>query len=189
MRRRLVYFVAASVDGAIAAMDGSTGFLERDGGHWQAQVEEFPETVPGHLREILGITCPPRRFDTVFLGRRTHELALDAGLTSGYPHLQQHVFTHDPDLARDQSVTLHDGDPREVLATLRAQPGLDIWLCGGGQLAGQLAEEIDDLIVKVHPVVAGAGIGLFAGVERPVQLRLQSSRVFDSGVTVMRYER
>lgn len=187
--RRLVYLVAASADGQIAAADGGTAVLDRDGGHWQAQVEEFPETVPGHLRALLGIACPPRRFDAVLMGRRTHEVALEAGLTSGYPHLEQHVFSHDLQLVRDSSVTVQDGSPREVLRQLRSRPGLDIWLCGGGQLAGQLADEIDELIVKVHPIVVGDGIGMFRGAQQPVELRLVATRAFDSGVTVLRYQR
>ncbi|MEI2774755.1 MAG: dihydrofolate reductase family protein [Tetrasphaera sp.] len=187
--RRLVYFVAASVDGKIAGPDGTTAFLERDGGHWEAQVAEFPETVPTHLRQLLEIDGPPRRFDTVLMGRRTHEVALDAGLTSGYQHLDQHVFTHDDALAHDATVTLQDRHPRAVLEQLRTRPGQDIWLCGGGELAGQLSAQLDELIVKVHPVVVGDGIGLFAGAPAPVELRLTTTRCFDSGVTVLRYER
>ncbi|MFG3013690.1 hypothetical protein ACGFZB_25230 [Streptomyces cinerochromogenes] len=36
--------------------------------------------------------------------------------------------------------------------------GLDIWLCGGGRLAGTLWPEIDELLIKTYPVVAGTGI-------------------------------
>lgn len=187
--RRLVYYVAVTLDGWIAGADGGYEFFRMEGDHLQAQIEELPETMPTHVRNMLGIIAPPARFDTVVMGRRTHQPALDAGLTSGYQHLRQHVFTRSGDLPDDDTVTVQSGDPLAVVRDLKAEPGSDIWLCGGGNLAAQLVDEIDELILKVNPVVIGSGTPLFEGGTDARQFRLISSRRFGSGVVVNRYER
>lgn len=187
--RKLVYYVAVSIDGYIAGQSGSTAGLSSDPDYVTALAELLPETIPGHLRGLLGVTEPARRFDTVLMGRNTHQLAVDAGLTSGYPHLDQHVFTTHDDLPVDPTVTLHDGDPVAVVRALKAQPGRDLWMCGGGHLAGQLLTEIDELILKVSPVALGRGVPLFGSACAPVAFHLGTTRFFDNGVVMLSYQR
>jgi dihydrofolate reductase len=45
---------------------------------------------------------------------------------------------------------------------LRAGAGLDIYLAGGATLAGALVDEIDELVIKLYPVVAGSGVPLLS---------------------------
>ncbi len=47
-----------------------------------------------------------------------------------------------------------------------------MWLCGGSTLAGELQAEIDELVVKINPVVAGDGLPLFAHPLEPRTLQL-----------------
>ena len=81
----------------------------------------------------------------------------------------------------------------DALATVRElkrQPGRDIYLCGGGDLAGALLPEIDRLILKRNPVVLGDGIRLFGATEFTTRLfRLVGSRAFESGVVIEEYAR
>lgn len=187
--RRVVYFAATSLDGFIADTQGSTREFATDPDYVADLAELFPETMPSHVRQHLAITDPPRRFDTVLLGRRTHQLALDAGLTSAYPHLEQHVFTHRNNLPHDHTVWIHHGHAADVVADLKRSPGRDIWLCGGGELAAQVYPAIDELILKVNPVVLGDGIPLVRGACRPPHLHLRSTRWFDNGVVLVHYDR
>ncbi len=61
-------------------------------------------------------------------------------------------------------------------------------MCGGGQLASALAGEIDRLVLKVNPVVFGAGIPLFAGRGyAPRNAELIASERFRSGVMINEY--
>ncbi|MFY1672480.1 dihydrofolate reductase family protein [Plantactinospora sp. WMMB334] len=112
--------------------------------------------------------------------------ALREGVTSPYAHLRQIVFSGTL-TGTDPEVEIVDTDPVEFVRTLKRAEGQDIWLCGGGRLAGALLPEIDELIVKRCPVAIGAGIPLFAGVFRPVPLALTGSRTFDSGAAVVTY--
>jgi dihydrofolate reductase len=76
----------------------------------------------------------------------------------------------------------------DLVRGLKQEGGLDIWLCGGARLAGALFDSIDELIVKINPVVLGAGIGLFAGVRGPLKLELTDHRRFAGGVAIHRYD-
>lgn len=185
--RSLVYYVAASLDGFIAAPDGDVSAFGQDPATLSALFELYPETCPVHARKPLGVTSAPRRFDTVVMGRRTHQPALDAGLTSAYPHLRQIVVTHRA--LPDSPVETVGGDVRTRIRDLMAEPGKDVWLCGGGELAGQLVDEIDELQVKVNPVVLGAGIPLFSGLDRPQPFDHADTRVLPAGVVLLTYRR
>lgn len=164
--RTLVYYVATTIDGFIADPDGDTEFLRTTAETARALFERLPESCPAHLRDMFGIAGKPLRFDTVLLGARTHRPALEAGLTSAYPHLSQIVITRG-ELPEDPTVRRISGDLVSAVQELKARPGKDIWLCGGGGIAGQLCDEIDELQIKINPVLAGSGTPLFGGGFHP----------------------
>ncbi|MER7134520.1 dihydrofolate reductase family protein [Streptosporangium saharense] len=187
--RKLVYYVGVSIDGYIAGPGGEYDFypLADDMVTWMAT--EYPETVPVHIRAHLGLDVPNRHFGTVLMGRGAYQPGLDAGVTSPYPHLEQYVVsTTTPEIA-DPEVTLVPGDPLSLVRALKKEDGLDIWLCGGGKLAGTLLPEIDELVVKSYPVVAGAGVSAFTGVFSPTLFTPTANRSFSNGSTVTWYGR
>lgn len=185
--RLLTYLVAATADGFIATPDGAFDVFLQQGDHLAHLAEAYPETLPAPFREAHGISAPNRHFDTVLMGRKTWAVGGAFGLTSPYPHLRQYVMSRSLTSAPASDVKLVRGDPVETVRRLKAETGLGIWLCGGGELASVLGEEIDELILKVNPVVVGAGIPLFRGGARPRALRLVSHQVFESGVCILRY--
>jgi len=181
--RELVYYVAASIDGFIAAADGRFDAFLVEGDHAAVVFEEYADALPVPAHAALGIRPPRTRFDTVIMGWNTLKPALDAGIPSPYPHLRQIVASRRR-RAQDPSITVTP-DPEGVVERLKAEPGLDIWLCGGGELAGALLPWIDRLVIKRHPLVFGAGIPLFAGQRDAIRaFDRVSLRPFDSGVIV-----
>ncbi|MDQ3765636.1 MAG: hypothetical protein M3460_30735 [Actinomycetota bacterium] len=52
-----------------------------------------------------------------------------------------------------------------------------------------LRPEIDELIIKLHPVVTGLGIPLFTEEFAPLRFKLTEQRIFDSGVLFLTYTR
>ncbi|OKJ85767.1 dihydrofolate reductase family protein [Streptomyces sp. CB02400] len=187
--RKLTYFVAATLDGFIASPDSDHSmFLEgQDHGAWV--LDNVPETLPTALRQqVPGLAeSDNRRFDTVLMGRGTYERGLRDGITSPYRHLRQYVVSAGLDSASDPAVEVVPGDPLDFVRTLKKEDGLGIWLCGGGKAAAALRDEIDELIVKINPVVIGSGVPLFDSGYSPQRYEVVSGRVFDSGVTIMTY--
>lgn len=181
--RRLVYYVATSADGFIAGPAGQFDFFPMQGDHITAQLEELPETMPAHVRAAIGLPSRPQRFDTVLMGRKTLEPARAAGIVEPYAPLETIVFSRSEPAVQHGSLRVTGEEPLRVVRELKGRRGRDLWLCGGAQLAGALLPEIDELVLKVNPVLAGDGIRLFDSGFAPRQLELQARRSFDSGVT------
>lgn len=187
--RKLVYYVAATADGFIAAEDGSFAAFPAEGDHFPALLEQFPETFPAHVRTALGQgPAENRRFDAVVMGRRTYAVGADHGFTNPYPTLRQYVVSRSLGGSPDPAVELVGGDPVALVRRLKGEPGRDIWLCGGGELASQLIGEIDQLILKLNPLVLGRGVPLFGGALPPTNLALADLQRFDSGVLIAAYD-
>lgn len=187
--RKLTYYVATSIDGFIADLDGGFDFFPIKPDVMGAMNAERPETVPTQFRPVVGLADAPNRcYDTILMGRHSYTPALDAGITSPYAHLRQYVFSRTL-TASDPAVEIVDGDALATVRKLKEQPGLGIWLCGGGQLASQLLPEIDELVIKQHPVLLGAGIPLFAEATDPTTFTLDTVRPFESGTVVFTYTR
>jgi dihydrofolate reductase len=187
--RGLSYFVACSADGFIAAEDGSIGAFVDDGDYFAELFESYPETCPGHLRQALGVRGENKHFDAVLMGRNTYEAGLEIGVSSPYPTLEQYVFSTTMEESPDERVTLVSEDAAGLIGRLKSEPGKDIWLAGGATLAGSLFSEglVDEVMIKVNPVVLGSGKSLFSGGARKADLELKDSRVLAGGVSLLRY--
>ncbi|MEU2014285.1 dihydrofolate reductase family protein [Nocardia sp. NPDC019302] len=189
--RKLVYYVAVSLDGYIAGPAGEFDFYPSDAemGAWLNG--RYPEFVPSHLRPLVGMAVdePNKRFDTAVMGRRSYEPALSEGVTSPYAHLKQYVVSSTLGRIDDPAVELVERDPVGLVRELKRQDGKDIWLAGGGLLAAALLEEIDELVIKSYPVVAGTGVPAFAGEFRPTLFRPTERKAIGDGVQVSWFTR
>ncbi|MEU2723000.1 dihydrofolate reductase family protein [Streptomyces smyrnaeus] len=194
--RKLVYYIAATLDGFIAGPDGAdpTGpdaFWPIPDDYVQHLATEYPETLPAPAREALSVTAEGTHFDTVLEGRKSYEIGLDAGITDAYPHLRHLVFSTTLAESPDPAVELVTGDPVAKVRELKQEDGKDIWLIGGGELAGALYGEIDRLIVKLGPLTTGTGIPLFGRTAAfdPRVWNLTGHTVLDSGAAFLTYTR
>lgn len=165
--RKLVYYVAVTLDGFIAGPDGGdpsgAEFFPIAPDLIEFIVANYPETLPGPARDAMGITGPAQHFDTVIEGRASYDLGLAVGLDDAYPHLRHLVVSGTLGERTDLPVEIVASDPLARVRELKSEDGLDIWLVGGGTLAHALLPEIDRLVLKVNPSVIGSGIPLFAG--------------------------
>ncbi|MFJ2007192.1 dihydrofolate reductase family protein [Streptomyces chartreusis] len=187
--RKLVYYVAATLDSYIAGPNGEYDFLLFEGEGRDAILAEYPETMPTPARAAFGLTdTPNRHFDTVIMGRGTYEPGLRAGMTSPYAHLEQYVVSTTLQTT-DPGINVVQEDPADTVRKLKSHPGKDIWLAGGGKLASALLPEIDQLVIKRNPLVIGSGIPLFAGPFNPTTFLPVSTRSFDSGLRIETYTR
>lgn len=172
--RKLKYYIASTIDGFIAHEDGSfDGFL-MEGDH-----------VSDYLTAL-------QQFDAVLMGRKTYEVGVKEGVTNPYPHMQQFVVSRTLQTSPDESVTVVADELNDLVRNLKAESGQDIYLCGGGELATTLlaAQQIDEIILKVNPVLFGTGIPLFAGGQHPVpttRLQLSDHNIYSNGLVLLFY--
>jgi len=171
--RKLVYHVAATLDGFIAGADDSFDFFPQQGDH-----------IPDYLQTLQ------TAYDTAIMGRRTYEVGLKYGVADPYPFLETYVLSSSLGESPSPRVKVSALAPAELLRSLRTQPGRDIYLCGGGELARVCFAEqlIDELWVKLNPLLLGHGIPLVAPLAVPLPLRLLATKSYESGVVLLRYE-
>lgn len=88
----------------------------------------------------------------------------------------------------DWNAELVRGDLGEAIQRLKQEPGEGLW-AGGVTLPSMLADLglIDEYEFVVHPVLAGHGPTLLAGLSERIQLEPVDRREFRSGAVVQRY--
>ncbi|MDI3385938.1 dihydrofolate reductase family protein [Streptomyces sp. B-S-A8] len=190
--RKLSYLIATSIDGFIGDVDGEAEFFTKyvDEEFLAYGFAEMPEALPTFARRHFGIDDRPnRRYDTVLMGRGTYEVGLPQGLTSPYAHLKQYVVSRSIEKAPEPEVEVIAGDVAAKVRELKQQDGLDIWLCGGADLAGQLVDEIDELVIKTYPCFLGSGMPLAKAGFGIREFALEAVRSFGSGVVITTYGR
>lgn len=167
MARRLKLFIATSLDGFIAARDGSIDWL-------------FTDADYGYADFFASI-------DTVLMGRSTYEQTLSFGAFP-YEGKTCFVFTRKA-RGKADPVTFVSGDIADFTRGLKDEPGQDIWLVGGAEIIAALRELIDDYIISIHPVILGAGIPLFRGEGPRTALELVDISSWPSGLVQISYKR
>lgn len=174
--RKLVYYIATTIDNYIAREDESVeGFLF-EGAH-----------IPDYMSSL-------NDYDTVLMGRKTYEIGSRYGVQPGQPsptyaHMMQYVFSQSMEHYQHPQLQVIRDDAATFVEQLKQQSGKSIYLCGGGELAASLLEHqlIDELYLKVHPVAFGKGIKLFGSSQKEFALSLNHTKVYCNGVIYSNY--
>lgn len=191
--RKLIYYVATTLDGYIAGPDGgdpsAQSFFPVTPDIVEFIAAQFPETLPAPAREAMGIDGPGEIFDTVLEGRASYEVGVAAGIDDAYPHLRHLVFSTTLATVAGAHIELVTGNALDRVRTLKTEEGKDIWLVGGGKLAHGLLPEIDRLVIKQSPAVIGSGIPMFDGPFEATMFTPVDALLLDSGVRVVTLDR
>jgi dihydrofolate reductase len=168
--RRLRYQVASSLDGYIAGPNGEYDWIVQD-----------PE---------IDFAALFRQFDTAVMGRHTFEEGLKHGGDGSMEGLDVVVFSRTLRQEDFPRVSIVGTDPAASIRLLKAKPGKDIWLFGGGRLFRSLLEAgvVDTVEPAIIPVLLGGGIPLLPEFGKQTQLTLTRHRLYQqSGIMLLEY--
>jgi len=170
--RKLILYIACSLDGYIAKPNDNLDFLnivQREG-------EDY-----GYGEFIASV-------DTVILGRKTYDWVVGHGY--GFPHTdkESYIITRQSK-PREGNLIFYNGDLRKLVFDLKSKSGKNIFCDGGAEIVNLLLRDklFDELIISIIPILVGDGVKLFKDVRPEQELELVSVKKFDSGLVQLHY--
>jgi dihydrofolate reductase len=105
------------------------------------------------------------------------------------PKTKNYVFSRHPREAPLATFEFVNEPVKPFAQRLRAQPGKDIWMMGGGEIIASFVDagEIDEFRIHVIPILIGEGIPLIQPRHRSIRLKLLDAKAFPDGVVLLRY--
>ena len=175
------YYTATSLDGFIATEDDSLD--------WLFQLGDLEESsYPAFIADVGALAMGSSTYEWML--RNADAVVAEAG--AAWPYTQPAwVFTHRALPAVDGAdIRFVHGDVRPVYAAMRAAAGSrNLWIVGGGELAGQFYDAglLDELIIQIGSATLSHGKPLFPRRVLSPVLRLLSVRQIGAGMAELRY--
>lgn len=176
------YYTAASLDGFIATLDDS---LE-----WLFPLGDVAQTsYPTFIKDVGALCMGSSTYEWMI----RHIVAPKDQPGAPWPYEQPTWVLSSRTLPTVPDANIHftAGDVRPVHdAMVRAAAGKNVWIVGGGDLAGQFYDQglLDELFVQVGSVTLGAGKPLLPRAITSPPLRLVSVRAVGTGFAELHYE-
>ncbi|MBV7506586.1 dihydrofolate reductase family protein [Bacillus sp. sid0103] len=160
--RKVVLFIATSLDGFIARENGSLDWLFAIEGEGDNGFTQFYQTI-----------------DTIVMGRGTYDYLM--AIVEEYPHADQKTYIFSRQENRQDlgpQVEYVSEDIAGFVQKLKNQDGSNIWLVGGAELFKQYIKEklVDEFIISLSPIILGKGIPLFNQNNPEIKLELMEQK-------------
>ena len=159
-QRKLVLYIAVSLDGYIATDEHEMDWLFAVEGEGDNGFAKFYDTI-----------------DTVLVGRTTYDWILQHEKTVDkiYNDKKCYVFTR-TERPPIKHITFISNDAVGFVKELKHKDGKNIWVVGGGELLQVFLEEklVDELFITVAPILLGKGIPLFKGNDFQTRFSLKN---------------
>lgn len=172
--RRIIVYIATSVDGYIARPDGDVRWLERPSPKGNYGMGEFFKSI-----------------DTILWGRKTYDKGIEMGMKPSDfgKRTKNYVFSRAEHKSALPGFEFVRKAIKAFAQEIRASKGKHIWMMGGGELIASFLDEgeIDEFQISIIPVLIGEGIPLIQPRHREIPLKLLASRRFPDGVVRLEY--
>ncbi|MDJ1495295.1 dihydrofolate reductase family protein [Cytophagaceae bacterium DM2B3-1] len=178
--RKIILDLAVTLDGFIEGPNGEVDWCIMD--------------------DDMGFDKFVEEIDTILYGRISYELygyytpdasrsQTEIDFAKATQKMKKYVFSRSLSTIQG-NVTLVSENIAEEIYKLKESPGKDIWLFGGASLITSFIQAglIDEYRIGVHPVALGSGKPLFQQLQQRLDLRLIDTKVYRSGVTLLRYK-
>lgn len=176
--RKIIVLIATSADGYIARPGGDVAWLDRP-----------------RPKGNYGMAAFFKSIDTILWGYKTYIKGIEMGMENGMkslgfgPRIKNYVFSRQPRQSPLPTFEFVNQPVKPFAQRLRAQPGKNIWMMGGGEIIASFldAGEIDEFRIHVIPILIGEGIPLVQPRHRSIRLELLSAKPFPDGVVLLHY--
>jgi len=179
--RKVRLAINVSLDGYVARPDGTLDWF-------------FRTITPA---QQAWTTAFLREVDTILIGHTTYleqaafwptQTGEMAGLMNSHTKI---VFSSRLRALQWNHSRLAVGDVAEEIAHLQREPGRDIYVTGGAQLARSLSQRglIEEYNLTIHPVLLGSGMPLFGESSREIALTRVRTIPFESGAIHLIYQK
>ncbi|RNI14651.1 dihydrofolate reductase [Methanohalophilus sp. RSK] len=174
MSRKVILYIAMSLDGYIARKNGDVDWLEGDGS------EPNADFVDSGYDKFYG------SIDTVIMGRKTYDQILTFG---EYPYkgTKGYVYTSEK-MDNNEEVEFTDENVEDLIGKLKDENGKDIWLIGGAGIIDDFMKKdlIDEYLIAVMSCILGEGIPLFKDNNPEIKLKLLKTETAN-GMAMLHY--
>lgn len=172
MSRKVILYIAMSLDGYIAKPDGSLEFLSK---------VEVPDEDYGYSDLVNNI-------DTVIWGRKTFDKVLTFG--KELPYQDKNVFVISKTRSGNHGHAVYRNDVVDLIHELKKKEGKDIYCDGGGEVVFELSKHhlIDMIVVSVIPHLLGDGVRLFKNSRPEQNLKFRNCVTYPSGLVQLWYD-
>jgi dihydrofolate reductase len=174
MTRKVILYIAVSLDGYIAQPNDDLGFLsivEQEGEDYG--YNDFIETI-----------------DAVIVGRKTYEKVISMGIDFPHADKDAYIITRTPRPPKG-NVKFYTGQLKTLVEKLKAEAGKNIFCDGGAEIVNELLKDdlIDEFIISIIPILLGNGTKLFKDGRPETKLELTSIKSFEKGLAQLHYQR
>lgn len=154
--RKVILYIAMSLDGYIASENDSLDWLFRVQGQGDNGYSKFYQTI-----------------DTILIGRRTYDWIMEHE-KGELPYKDKKCYVFSKSNIKDQHIDVINEEIVSFTNKLKSDVGENIWIVGGGVLLHSFIKHklVDEIRITIAPVLLGKGIPLFNHVDVEQELQL-----------------
>ncbi len=171
--KKIIVYIAMSLDGYIATKNLDVAWLDGDGSS-ESNFDSFNAFI--------------QTIDTVILGYTTYNQIINSLSPHEWPYKgkKSYVITHKK-IPNANDILFTDENFETLFSKLKHEAGKNIWICGGANIVNQMHQLglIDEYHISVIPTILGSGIKLFDASNLTVKLKLISTANYNGIVDLV----